>query len=73
MIDLRFHRDVYNGNAVDEAVKTFANFATFELREEPQHWIVRLSCPTVDREKRVAGELGNYALGLTVRNREVRR
>ena len=70
MIELRFHRDVYAGTAVDEAVKPFASFAAFELREEPHHWIVKLTSADAARERRVAGELGNYALGLTVRNRK---
>jgi hypothetical protein len=71
VIELRFHRDVYAGTAVDEAVKTYASFASFELREEPRHWVVRLTSADAARERRVAGELGNYALGLTVRNRQV--
>jgi hypothetical protein len=66
---LRFHRAIYAGKAVDEAVKRFAAFAAFELREEPEHWVVQLSAPS--RERQVAGELANYALGLTVRNRGV--
>lgn len=69
MIELRFHRAVYAGNAVDEAVKRFGAFATFELREDPDHWVVKMQGPTAEREARVAGELGNYALGTTIRNR----
>ena len=67
MIELRFHRDIYQGTAVDEAVKTYAAYAAFELREDPEYWVVQLTGPSEARERRVAGELGNYALGLTVR------
>ncbi len=78
---LRFHRTVYSGKALDEAVKRFAAFAAFELSEEPDHWVVQLTGlgpPTqvgvgrddAARERQVAGELGNYALGLTVQKRE---
>ena len=69
MTELRFHRAVYAGTAVDEAVKRFGAFATFELREDPEHWVVKLTAPTPEREARVAGELGNFALGTTIRHR----
>ena len=72
MTELKFDRQIYAGTAVDEAVKTFAGFAAFELREEPQHWVVQLTATTPERERQVAGELGNFALGLTVKNREAR-
>lgn len=70
MIELRFHRDLYAGVAVDEAVKAYARFAQFELSEEPGAWVVRITGKSADREKKVARELGNMALGLTVRRRE---
>jgi hypothetical protein len=66
VIELRFHRELYDGNAVDEAMKVFGAHATFEQAEEPKHWIVRVTGSDVAREKRIAGELANYALGLTI-------
>ena len=72
MIELRFHRDLYAGVAVDEAVKTYARFAQFELEEAPGEWVVRLTARTPDRERKVARELGNMALGLTVRRLEAK-
>jgi hypothetical protein len=70
--ELRFHRTIYSGNAVDEAVKRFGPYAEFTLREDPDHWVVQLTAPTAEREARVAGELSNYALGTTIKNRGVR-
>ena len=67
MRELRFHRGLYAGTAVDEAVKVYGRFARFELVEEADHWLVRVTSATVERERRVAGELANYALGLTVK------
>jgi hypothetical protein len=67
LIELRFHREIYRGTSLDEAVKVFAAYATFELKEEPEHWLVRISAAAPERERRIAGELGNYALGLTVK------
>lgn len=72
MTELSFNRELYQGTAVDEAVKVFAGFATFELAEAPRHFIVRVSAATPERERQVAGELSNYALGLTVKNRGAR-
>jgi hypothetical protein len=66
MTTVKFHKAVYDGKAVDEAVKVFAAFASFTLREEPDHWVVDVDG---ERARRVAGELGNYALGLTVKNK----
>jgi hypothetical protein len=65
--ELRFHRDLYDGEAVDEAIKTFDRYAKIERSQEDTHWVVRLSCELPAREQRVAGELGNFALGLTIR------
>ncbi len=69
MIELRFHRELYRGEAVDQAAKTLGPYATLELVEEPTHWVVRVTGSSPAREKRVARELGNHALGLTVRAR----
>ena len=68
MTTLRFHRALYAGPSVDEAVKLYGRFATFELVEEPEHWVVRLAASSPARERTIAGELGNYALGLTCKS-----
>ena len=70
MTELRFHRGIYSGLAVEEAVKLFAQYAVFRVREEPDHWVVEVEGGA--RERRVAGELGNYALGLTVKHGSAR-
>lgn len=72
MTELRFHRDVYRGESIDEAIKVFLRFGTFETFEEPEHWVVRVSAKSPARERQLAGELGNYALGLTLRERRAR-
>lgn len=68
MTELRFHRDLYDGRAVDEAIKTFERYAAIERAESESHWLVRVSADAPARERRVAGELSNFALGLTVRH-----
>lgn len=63
MIEVRLHRAIYDGRAVDAAAKAFARYARLELVEEPSHWVVRVTAATPTRERTVAGELGNHALG----------
>ncbi|MEM9189607.1 MAG: HxsD-like protein [Myxococcota bacterium] len=66
---LRFDKDLYFGTAIDEAVGVFRRFAEFELVEEPDAWVVKVEHRDPKRVRRVAGELSNYALGLTIRKR----
>ncbi len=63
---LRFAREVYAGEAIDEAVKTFANFASFELSEDADAWVVRVTPNNPGVARQLIGEFGNYALGLTI-------
>lgn len=66
MTELRFHRQLYSGEAVDQAVKAFAGHATFHLQETDDHWVVDLEARDPALQRRLEGELANYALGLTV-------
>ena len=43
MRECRFHREIYDGKAVDAAVKVLERFGRFDLAEEPEHWIVRIT------------------------------
>ena len=66
MTELRFPREVYAGEAVDEAIKTWSRFAEFELAESPEHWIVKVTPKHQDAARQIVGEFGNFVLGLTV-------
>ena len=71
MIELRFHHELYDGFAVDEAVKTFADFVTAELEREGHGFVVRVEAkPSAISqgftEALLAAELANYALGKTI-------
>ncbi len=68
MIELRFHRGLYEGKALDEALKTYATYATFEQAEEQTHWVIRVTGSSPARERKIADELANFALGLTIRS-----
>ena len=67
MIERRFHRDLYPTTSVDGAVKVFERFARFELVDDGDYRVVRITAKRPERERKVALELGNYALGLTRR------
>ena len=67
MIELRFHRELYDGKAVDEALKTFDRFATLEQVDDASHWVVRVTAKDASREQKIADEISNFALGLTIR------
>ncbi len=66
---LRFHREIYDGKAVNAAVEQLADYATVELVEEPSYWVVKVEAEDDDQTRAVAGELGNFALGLTIEQR----
>ena len=66
MTELRFHREVYAGEAVDEAVKTWSRFADFELSETDEHWVVQVTPKHESAARQIIGEFGNFVLGLTV-------
>jgi hypothetical protein len=68
--EVRFHRSLYAGKAVDEAVKAFAAFGAFELCEEPEYWVARVTASDPGDERRLVGELANYALGTTIKDLE---
>jgi len=70
MTRLAFHKSLYAGTAVDEAVKVFAGHGTFELTEAPEAWVVQVTNADAAVEQRVCLELKNYALGLTVQSRQ---
>lgn len=68
MRTLRFPKAIYPGQQVDAAIKVYERFGTFERADEDSHWRIDVSASTPERERRLEGELANYALGLVVRN-----
>jgi hypothetical protein len=66
VIALVFHKELYDGFAVDQAIQVYERFGTFERAEEEGRWVVRVAAANPSREERLARELSNYALGLTI-------
>jgi len=67
--ELRFAKDLYEGSQVDAAVKVFARFGELGTSEADDAWIVTVDASSDARTRRLAGEIANYALGLTIRRR----
>jgi len=68
VIELRFHHELYDGFAIDEAMKAFGEVARFETAKEAQGYVVKVSADG-DDEEIIALELANYALGKTIEKR----
>ena len=71
MRELRFHRELYRGESVDEAIKVYAPYATITPVEHETHWVVKIESKSAARERKIGDEMANYALGLTIRNQGV--
>ena len=73
MIELRFHHELYDGFALDEAAKIYAPYASLSLEREPdsEAYVIRLTASAeataqgID-ERTLSAELANFALGLTI-------
>jgi hypothetical protein len=63
---LRLHRRLYSGTAIDAALQRFASLARFEREIDGDYFVVRAELDDPARARRIGGELGNFALGLTV-------
>jgi hypothetical protein len=68
--ELRLHRALYTTGAIDAAVELYAAHAKIARREDGEHVVLDIDSDRAGRAQRVAHELGNYALGLTVQARK---
>lgn len=71
MTELRFSAQLYSGDSVDEAVKIYADFGRYELEKTTTDYVVRVYADDETEEARLADELANYALGLTIERSRV--
>jgi hypothetical protein len=67
---VKLHRALYSEEAIQEAAATFADFASFALRPEGDHWVVDVSDINRDVEGDVVAEFCNFALANTAIRRE---
>jgi seryl-tRNA(Sec) selenium transferase len=69
MVELRLNRELYAPAAIEAVAEIYRAYAEIELGDEAGYRLVRVRAASPEREHRVAGELGNHALGLTIRRR----
>lgn len=69
MSELRLHRELYPGSAIDDAIAVYARHAEVTRRDDGEHVVVTIAAAKPGRDVRVARELGNYALGLAIQAR----
>ena len=67
MTERRLHRSISDVRAVQGAIKALGGCAALTLAEEGEHQVVRVAAKSPGRERRVADELCNHALGLARR------
>lgn len=74
MTEITFHHELYDGFAVDEAAKIYADYGAMELVREPGGFVVRVTIHAATAEQGIdeatlVAELANYALGKTIETR----
>jgi len=69
VITLRFPKELYSGNAIDAAVKLYAEHARAELEQTSDAYLVHVHGLGGVSEALVADELANAALGKTIERR----
>ncbi|APR79795.1 Hypothetical protein A7982_05142 [Minicystis rosea] len=71
MIELRFHHDLYDVAALDEAVKIYGAYGATDVVREGDASVVRVTVSAetaaegID-ERTLAAEIGNYVLGMSI-------
>jgi hypothetical protein len=67
---VKLHRALYAQQAITEAATTFADFASFAVRAEADHFIVEVTDIDRDVEGDVVAEFCNFALANTAIRRK---
>ena len=66
---LRLHSDLYVAAAIDEAIGLYRNHAEITRTDENGYTVLSIASQRPARAEKVAKELANYALGLTIQAR----
>jgi hypothetical protein len=62
MNTVRFPKSLYRGEAVEQAVATYAPYGTIRRADTDSHFVVEVEASSDARARKLAGELGNAAL-----------
>ena len=63
---VRLHKSMYMQQAIRDAVRTFEDFATFELKRDGDHYTVAIRDVDPDVDGDIVGEFCNFALVNTI-------
>jgi len=66
MESIRLHTDLYSASAISRAIQLFESYASLTLRETDSYFEITVLSEHDAGEHRVAAELANHALALTV-------
>ncbi len=67
---VKLHRALYAHDAITDAAETFADFASFALRTDGEHYVVDLTDISADVDGDVVAEFCNFALANTAVRRK---
>lgn len=67
---VKLHRALYVHEAISEAAATFADFASFAVRPDGEHYVVEVTDITRDVDGDVVAEFCNFALANTAIRRK---
>ena len=67
---VKLHRALYVHDAISEAAATFADFATFAVHPDGEHYVVEVTDIAGDVDGDVVGEFCNFALANTAIRRK---
>jgi|ETNmetMinimDraft_26_1059896.scaffolds.fasta_scaffold126892_2 hypothetical protein len=64
--NVRLHKSMYMQQAIRDAVRTFEDFASFDLSRQDDHYNVAISDVDPDVDGDIVGEFCNFALVNTI-------
>jgi Flp pilus assembly protein TadD len=67
---LRLHGELYAASAITSAIDTYAKHATITRTDEAPYVSLAIASDRPGRADKVARELANYALGLTIQSQK---
>ena len=67
---VKLHRVLYTERAIKDAATTFADFASFAVRRDGEHYVVDITNVNTDVEGDVVAEFCNFALANTATQRQ---
>ena len=66
-VRVRLHRSLYTRQAIDEAAAAFADFATFAIGADGEHYVVDITGINRNVQGDVVAEFCNFAFANTAR------